>query len=189
MAEIIPITFALYGFVKAQEPIMQAAFAHADKWSTPWVFTEILQEARVIIADLASENDYEELVNLKRRLPNAEIVALSPKKPPQAKWHLQRQPNGRVSIVGFSQLVLKISHSLKKNLPDVSLSEPELDVEPSVPPTEPGLAAVAVESAETADTGDSGQEPDETGVLSFFNQLDSLLDSKPEVKRKRFNES
>jgi hypothetical protein len=37
---------------------------------------------------------------------------------------------------------------------------------------------------------DEGEFEQETGdMLTFFNNLDSLLDSKPNEKRKRFNES
>ncbi len=184
MADNIPIIFALYGFAKDQEPIMQAAFAHADQWATPWVFTETLQDARVIIVDLDGETDFDALENLKQRLPKAEIVALAAKKPPQAKWHLQRQPNGKVSIVGFSQLVLKISHTLKKNITDGS--EADVETMPSVGEPEPAPAMAATLPDICGDEA-SEQEPD--GMLAFFNQLDSVLETKPHEKRKRFNES
>lgn len=181
MTDRVPITVALYGFVKEQEPIMQSAFAHADKWSTPWILTNSIEDARVIIVDLASEADYKEIEKLKRDLPKAEIVALSSTKPAQAKWHLVRQPNGKVSIVEFSQLVLKIAHSLKKNLAEVS--EPQIETIVAI--AEPNVIT-ETELSSVPDEEDFEQETSD--MLPFFNKLDSLLDSKPNEKRKRFNE-
>lgn len=182
MAEIVPITVALYGFEKEQEPIMQSAFAQAHKWANPWILTSRVEDARVIIVDLTSEDDYELIEKLKRELPKAEIVALSSKKPPQAKWHLVRQPSGTVSVVGFSQLVLKISHSLKRNPTKVSGPQAEVvatKVEPS--------KIMDVEPSSILDEEDFDQESED--FLPFFNTLDSLLDSNPNKKRKRFNDS
>ena len=179
MAELVPITVALYGFLEEPEAIMQAAFANADQWSTPWKLSSTIENAHVIIVDLALEDDYGDIEKLKRDLPRAEIVALSSKKPPQAKWHLARQPSGKVSIVGFSQLVLKISHSLKRNLTEIPQPEPINQVaEPTV--------MTSTESASIADEGDVEHEAGD--FMSFFDTLDSLLDSKPNEKRKRFNE-
>ena len=180
MADLGPITVALYGFLEEPEAIMQAAFANADQWSTPWKLTNAIENARVIIVDLAFEDDYEDIEKLKRDLPKAEIVALSSKKPPQAKWHLARQPGGKVSIVGFSQLVLKISHTLKKNLAEIP--QPE-----AIAPVAESAVITAVEPDLIPDEDDLEQESSD--FMPFFNTLDSLLDSKPNEKRKRFNES
>jgi hypothetical protein len=182
MADNVPITVALYGFAEEQEPVMQSAFANADKWPTPWAITNTFENARVIIVSLASEDDYEDIEKLKRDFPRAEIVAFSSTKPPKAKWHLVRQPSGTVSIVGFSQLVLKIPSSLKKNLAEVAESQAETIAAVAQPeiitPTEP---------TSITDEDDFNQESDD--ILPFFNTLDTLLDSKPNEKRKRFNES
>ncbi len=183
MTDIVPIAVALYGFTNEQEPIMQAAFAHADSWSTPWKITKTLEDARVIFVDLASEDNFIEIDNLKRNLPKAEIVALSAVKPPQAKWHLERQQGGKVSIVRFSQLILKISHSLKKNTTEASesLSRAVIPIAESV--------EVTVTEVITSISDDEGFDQEiGNDVLPFFDQLDSLLDSKPVEKRKRFNE-
>ena len=177
MAEKVPITVALYGFVKEQEPIMQAAFANADKWPTPWVLTANIEDARVIIVDLASEDDYGDIENLKQRLPKAEIIALSAKKPSRAKWHLVRQPSGAVSIVGFSQLVLKISHSLKRNPAKVSEPQAEAIAPAPVPKEELNNIITGAAPPSMLDEEDFEQETDD--MLPFFNTLDSLLDSKP----------
>lgn len=182
MADLVPITVALYGFLEEQEAIMQSAFANADQWSTPWKLSTTIEDARVIIVDLAFEDDYEDIEKLKRDLPKAEIVALSSKKPPHAKWHLTRQPSGKVSIVGFSQLVLKISHSLKKNITETPHPQPEA----ITPVAESAVIAVA-EPASIPD--EDGFEQESSDFMAFFNTLDSLLDSKPNEKRKRFNES
>jgi hypothetical protein len=182
MADLVPITVALYGFLEEQEAIMQAAFANADQWSTPWKLSSTIENARVIIVDLAFEDDYEDIEKLKRDLPKAEIVALSPKKPPHAKWHLARQPSGKVSIVGFSQLVLKISHSLKRNLTEIPQPQPET----TIPVAEPTMIT-AIEPASIPVEEDFEQESGD--FMPFFNTLDSLLESKPNEKRKRFNES
>ena len=182
MADLVPITVALYGFLEEQEAIMQAAFANADQWSTPWKLSSTIENARVIIVDLAFEDDYDNIEKLTRDLPKAEIVALSSKKPPQAKWHLARQPSGKVSIVGFSQLVLKISHSLKRNLTEI----PQPQSETTTPVEEPAMIMV-IEPTSIADEEDFEQESGD--FMPFFNTLDSLLDSKPNEKRKRFNES
>jgi hypothetical protein len=182
MKERVPITVSLYGFAKEQEPIMRSAFAHADQWDTPWTIISSLETARVVFINLASEADYKEIEKLQRDFPKAEIVAFSSKKPPQARWHLVRQPNGKASIVAFSQLVLKIAHSLKKNLAEIS--EPEL--EKIAPIGEPNAITETV-LASVPEADDLDQESSD--FLPFFNTLDSLLDSKPNQKRKRFNES
>lgn len=182
MADLVPITVALYGFLEEQEAIMQSAFANADQWSTPWKLSGSIENARVIIVDLAFEDDYGDIEKLTQDLPKAEIVALSSKKPPQAKWHLARQSSGKVSIVGFSQLVLKISHSLKRNLTEIPHLQPET-IAPIAQPT----MTTATEPALIVDEGDFEQESGD--FMPFFNTLDSLLDSKPNEKRKRFNES
>jgi hypothetical protein len=182
MADKVPITVALYGFLEEQVPIMQSAFANADKWSSPWEIIECIEDARVIIVDLVSEDDYEEIEKLKKNFPKAEVVALASKKPPKAKWHLVRQPSGKVSIVGFSQLVLKISHSLKRNITETP--QPQEEVIAAI--TEPTKMS-AIEPALILDEEISDQESSD--FLPFFDQLDSLLDTKPNEKRKRFNES
>lgn len=182
MANLVPITVALYGFLEEQEAIMQSAFANADQWSPPWKLSKTIEDARVIIVDLAFEDDYEDIEKLKRDLPKAEIVALSSKKPPQAKWHLARQPSGKVSIVGFSQLVLKISHSLKRNPTEIPQSQPETTTR-----AEETAMITAIEPNSIVDEEDFEQESSD--FMPFFNTLDSLLDSKPNEKRKRFNES
>ncbi len=181
MKEKIPITVALYGFVKEHEAIMQSAFVHADQWPTPWILIDTIEDARVIFVDLASEDDYEDIEKLKRDFPRTEIVALSSKKPPQAIWHLVRQPNGKVSVVGFSQLVLKIAHSLKRKLTEISQPDEEAIAEVAQP------NAIMPTELASLDEEDVDQEPSD--YLAFFNTLDSLLDSKPHEKRKRFNES
>jgi SepF-like predicted cell division protein (DUF552 family) len=183
MADILPITVALYGFQKEKEVILKAAFANADKWPLPWVLTLSAEEAKVIIIDIASKNDYEEIENLKRNLPKAEIVAFSSEKPPQAKWHLVKQPNGKVSIVGFSHLVLKISHTLKRNLAEASKPKTEAIITPIAEPNQ-------VKHTEVSTVPDVEEfEQESSDMLTFFNKLDSILDSKPNEKRKRFNES
>lgn len=182
MANLVPITVALYGFLEEQEAIMQSAFANADQWSPPWELSKTIEDARVIIVDLAFEDDYEDIEKLKRDLPKAEVVALSSKKPPQAKWHLVRQPSGKVSIVGFSQLVLKISHSLKRNLTEIPQSQPETTTR-----VEETTMITAIEP--TSIVGEEDFEQESSDFMPFFNTLDSLLDSKPNEKRKRFNES
>ena len=181
MADKVPITVALYGFSEEQEPFMQSAFAQADKWAAPWIITKDLEKARVIIVYLASEDDYEGIENLKHRLPKAEIVTFSAKKPPHSKWHLERQTSGKVSVVGFSQLVLKISHTLKRNSAGASSSKSEA-VASMINPnniTQTGLSTLS-------DAEELEQEPSD--LLNFFDQLDSLMDTKPNEKRKRFNE-
>ncbi len=181
MPDTVPITVALYGFSGEQEPIMQSAFAQADKWHTPWIITKDIENARVIIVYLASEDDYEGIENLKQRLPKAEIIVFSAKKPPYAKWHLERQANGKVPVVRFSQLVLKISHTLKRNLVTASGGKAEA-VAPMADPnlkTETGLSSLP-------DEEEFEQEPND--LVTFFDQLDSLMDTKPNEKRKRFNE-
>lgn len=182
MAEKVPITFSLYGFVNAQEIVMQAAFAYADQWARPWKLTKNLADARVIFVNLTSESEIEYLGNLEQDFPQSEIVAFSSTRPLKAKWHLVRQPNGKASALGLSQLVLKIAHSLKNEL----TKNPQLksglitSVEETkvTTPFEP-TSILAHESAD--------QESDD--IQPFFNTLDSLLDSKPNSKRKRFNES
>ncbi len=182
MADRVSITVALLGFVEDQETIMQSAFANADKWPTPWLLTESIENARVIIVNLASEENYEEIEKLKQDSPKAEIVVFSSKKLPQTKWHLVRQANGKASIVAFSQLVLKISRSLNNPL-----------TEKPQPPV--GTSATVTESDIIKSAGhDSSSDEEEfdlesNDLLSFINQLDSLLDTKPNEKRKRFNES
>ena len=182
MADNSTITVALYGFVEEQEAIMHAAFANADKWATPWLGTKTIEDARVIIVDLVSDDEYEAIAKLEVEFPKAEIIAFSSKRPPHAKWHLARQPSGKVSIVGFSQLVLKMSHVLKKSRKEIpggqvkqaaSLTPPKAISETELP------ISSAAEELEL-ESGD---------FLPFFNTLDSLLDSKPNEKRKRFNES
>lgn len=183
MADKVPITVSLYGFEEEQASIMQASFTNADKWSSPWKLCEQIEDACVIIVNLGSENDYETIEKLKKDFQKAEIVAFAPKKPPKAKWHLVRQPSGKAPIVQFSQLVLKISHSLKRNV-----------MEPNQPQENP-IVTLTTESSISADAEpdlqsdekDFDQESDD--FLPFFNTLDSLLDSKPHEKRKRFNES
>ena len=183
MAEIIPINFALYGFEKEQEVLMQASFASADKWAPPWQFTDAIENARVVFVYLATESDFGLIDKLTRDLPQAEIVAFSSKKPMQAKWHLERKSSGKASIVGFSQLVLKLSHSLKRNAPEAKQSQLEQATMPSL--AEPKLMAEPMPSANS----DNDYVEQEDDVVPFFNILDSLLDTKPNDKRKRFNES
>jgi len=187
MAEKVSITVALYGFEEEQESIMLSAFANAGQWTTPWIITKQTNEARVIILDLGSEADHEILIKLKRDYPKAEIIAFSVKKPAHTKWHLVRQPGGKVSIVGFSQLVLKISHSLKRK--PVEVSEPEAEAFAAEAKPEI-LTETKIESeselSSTPEEDNSNDEPDD--FMPFFDSLDSILDSKPNEKRKRFNE-
>jgi len=182
MADNSTITVALYGFVEEQEATMQAAFANADKWATPWIVTKTVEEARVIIVDLASEDDYDAIGKLESDFPRAEIIAFSSKKPPQAEWHLVRQPSGKVSIVAFSQLVLKISHLLKKNRTKTPTNQAEEIASLAKPKIITETAPTPVLEAEDFDE-------ESNDFIPFFNTLDSLLDSKPNEKRKRFNES
>jgi hypothetical protein len=182
MADNVPISVALYGFTEEQEPIMQSAFANADKWATPWALIKTIEDAHVIIVSLASEDNYEDIEKLKRDFPRAEIVAFSSTKPPKAKWHLVRQPSGKVSIVAFSQLVLRIPSSLKKNLAEAG----EAEAEPIAAVAESNIIT-PTKPTSMSDEVDFNQESDD--FLPFFNTLDSLLDSKPNEKRKRFNES
>ena len=182
MAEKVPITFSLYGFVNAQEIVMQAAFTNADHWARPWKLTKNLADARVIFVNLTSESEYEYLENLEQDFPQSEIVAFSSTRPPKAKWHLFRQPNGKASALALSQLVLKIAHSIKKDL----MKNPQLKagLNPTVEETK--ITALA---EPTPILADEGVDQESSDILPFFNTLDSLLDSKPNEKRKRFNES
>jgi len=182
MAVKAPITFSLYGFVNAQESVMQAAFANADHWARPWKLTKNLSDARVIFVNITTESEYEYLENLEQDFPQSEIVAFSSTRPPKAKWHLVRQPNGKASALGLSQLVLKIAHSLKNELtkkPQLKEMLINSEEETKIPkPSEPTLILA-----------DEGIDQESRDILPFFNTLDSLLDSKPNEKRKRFNES
>jgi hypothetical protein len=120
-------------------------------------------------------------------LPNAEIVIFSAKKPPKTKseWHMQRQPNGKVAIVSFSQVVLKISQIVKKKISEpTNASYQESDVLSANAKTNRTLESII---NSTADNVDMVVKPDD--VVPFFDKLDSLLDTKPNRKRKRFNDS
>jgi hypothetical protein len=183
MAEKAPITFSLYGFVNAQESVMHAAFAHADQWARPWKLTKNLADARVIFVNLTSESEYEYLESLEQDYPLTEIVAFSSTRPLKAKWHLVRQPNGKASALGLSQLVLKIAHSLKNDLKKNSQPNAGLitSVEETKITTPSELTSILVD--------EGGVDPESNDIQPFFNSLDSLLDSKPNSKRKRFNES
>ncbi|MBK8814637.1 MAG: hypothetical protein IPN42_03605 [Methylococcaceae bacterium] len=180
MADKIPITVALHGFAEEREIIMQSAFAEADKWPTPWQITKQLEQARVVIVYLPSEEAYGELDKLGRDLPNAEVVALSAKIPPQAKWHLERQVTGKVSIVKFSQLVLKIARSLKQTVNEDAEAKSGL-LEPVINDPIPAADLISV--------ADDDFEQEFNDFQPFFTTLDTLLESKPHEKRKRFNES
>jgi hypothetical protein len=181
MADITSITFAFYGFLKEHEAILNAYFAYADKWDPPWELTVKIEDARVVILNLSSEIDIEKLESLKRELPTAEIIVFSSNKPADAKWHLERQPNGKVSIVAFSKLVLKISHTLKKNTTKVSGSQTEAIVAITKHPKKKEPEHSSISEKEEF-------ESEATDMSTFFNDLDTLLDSKPNEKRKRFNE-
>ena len=182
MADKVPITFALYGFVNEQETIMQSAFAHADQWARPWKLTKNLKDARVIFVNLTSEHEYENIENLEQDYPLSEIVAFSSTRPLKAKWHLVRQPNGKASTFGLSQLVLKIAHLLKNNLTENPLLKAGL-----ITAVEKAKIMAPAEPNSVLD--DDGVDKESSDILPFFNTLDSLLDSKPNEKRKRFNES
>ena len=181
MADKIPITVALHGFAEEREIIMQSAFAEADKWSTPWQITKQLDQARVVIVDLPNEEAYEEFDKLERDLPNAEVVALSVNMPPQAKWYLERQTTGKVSIVKFSQLVLKIARSLKQTVIEDSEAKPVL--------LDQSVVNDPISAADLIPTADDDFEQELNDFQPFFTTLDSILESKPHEKRKRFNES
>ncbi len=181
MADKIPITVALHGFAEEREIIVRSAFAEAEKWPTPWQITKQLEQARVVIVDLPSEEAYCELDKLERDLPNAEVVALSATMPPQAKWHLERQVTGKVSIVKFSQLVLKIARSLKQTVKEDAEAKPVL--------LEQSAGNDAISSAELISMADDDFEQESNDFQPFFNTLDSILESKSHEKRKRFNES
>ena len=182
MANITSIAFAFYGFLKEQEVILNSYFAYADKWDPPWELTILLEDARVVIIDFSSESDLEKIEALKRELPKAEIVVFSTIKPPDAKWHLERLPNGKPSIVAFSKLVLKISHTLKKNPNKVSEHQTEIINATKKYPeiSEPEFSTI---------TEKEEFDLESTDMSTFFNDLDTILDSKPNEKRKRFNES
>ena len=181
MTDITPITVALYGFGKERKPIMESAFETADKWTIPWKVISSIEDARVVIVELAPESDdNKEIEKLEQNLPKAEIVALSTIKPPYAKWHLTWQPSGKVAIIEFSKLVLKISHSLKKKLSEV----PKRQID-GIDLAKPS-SVTAVETSSSFEKEDFDQESSD--FLPFFNTLDSLLESKPNEKRKRFNE-
>ncbi len=179
MADNTPITVALLGFPDERETVMQSAFAEADKWATPWRITLSPEEARVIIVYLPSEDAYGELEVLGREWPNAEIVAFSTSAPPQAKWHLERQSTGKVSIVKFSQMVLKVASSMKRQINEEPLARQDMS---NVPIIE--LAANDQRPPIYDDL-----ELDTMDIMPFFDTLDTILESKPNEKRKRFNES
>ena len=181
MTDITPITVALYGFGKERKPIMESAFETADKWTIPWKVISSIEDARVVIVELAPESDYKEIEKLEQDLPTAEIVALSTIKPPYAKWHLTWQPSGKVAIIEFSKLVLKISHSLKKKLSVV----PKRQIDEIADLAKPNIITVA---EPTLNLENEGFDQESSDFLPFFNTLDSLLESKPNEKRKRFNE-
>lgn len=182
MADVIPITVSLYGFVKDQESPLQSAFDNADKWPIPWTLTHSVESARVVIVDLPSENDYAVIDNLKREQPMSEIVAFSSIKPPQAKWHLVKQAGGKLSIVGFSHLVLKISHSIKKGLTDTRQT-------PAITETRVEGSSRVTENERVSVSEDDDFDQESIEFLSFFDTLDSVIENKPIEKRKRFNES
>jgi hypothetical protein len=187
MSEKVSITVALYGF--EEESNMLSAFANAGQWTTPWIITEHTKEAHVIILEFASEADHETLLKLKRDFPMAEIIAFSAKKPAHTKWHLVRQPGGKVSIVGFSQLVLKISHFLKRKSVEVSEPEAESFAAEAKPEIEIDTKTELEPDTELSSRLEEDNSNDEPGdFMPFFDSLDSILDSKPNEKRKRFNE-
>jgi hypothetical protein len=177
MAAKAPISVAFYGFSEAQEPLMHAAFDHAENWPRPWKITQALDQSHVVILRLESEDDFPEFDKLEQELPNAVIIAFSIKKPPNAKWHLQQQDSGTFSTFAFSQLVLKIAHTIKQNLSGTAKA--------TTPAVNPNQTAATTASPMPV-LEDIESEPED--LLSFFNQLDSLMDSKPNEKRKRFNE-
>lgn len=182
MAAKAPIFVAFYGFTDEQEPLMHAAFDHADKWPRPWVITQALNQSHVVILRLESEDDFPEFDKLEQDLPNAVIIAFSARKPPNAKWYLQQQDGGTFSTFAFSQLVLKIAHTIKQNLSGTT----KVTAKTPPPADKPNQNAVTTVSSMPI-LDDSESEPED--MLSFFNQLDTLMDSKPNEKRKRFNES
>jgi hypothetical protein len=182
MAAKAPITVAFQGFPIEQEPLMQAAFAHADKWPRAWIITQALNQSHVVILSLESEDDFSEFDKLTQELPNAVIIVFSAKKPPNAKWHLQKQDGGNFSTFALSQLILKIAHTIKQNLSDAAKVKANATTPADNPKQTAGRAATPTPALE-----DIENEPED--FLSFFNQLDSLMDSKPNEKRKRFNEN
>lgn len=182
MAPKAPITVAFSGFSEEQEPLMQAAFAHADKWPRPWIITQALDQCHVVILSLESEDDFTEIDKLAQDLPNAAIVVFSAIKPPNAKWHLQKQDGGNFSTFAFSQLVLKIAHAIKQNLSGAA----KVKANPTAP-ADNSMQATTISSVLIPVVEDIDNEPED--MLSFFNQLDSIIDSKPDAKRKRFNEN
>lgn len=179
MAETTPITVALLGFPGERESVMQSAFAQADKWATPWRITQSPEDARVIIVYLPTEDAYGELDIIGREWPNAEIIAFSVSAPPQAKWHLERQSSGNVSIVKFSQMVLKVASSMKRQVNEEPIARQHMSHVPIIE-----LAANDQRPPMFDDF-----ELDTMDVMPFFDTLDTILEAKPNEKRKRFNES
>jgi hypothetical protein len=181
MAAKAPISVAFYGFSEEQGLLMHAAFDHADKWPRPWKITQALDQSHVVILRLESDDDFPEFDKLTQDLPNAVIIAFSAKKPPNAKWHLQKQDSGTFSTFAFSQLVLKIAHTIKQNL-----SNPSKVTAKAITPADNPNQTDDKPASLMPVFEDSESEPED--LLSFFNQLDTLMDSKPIEKRKRFNE-
>lgn len=182
MEEIKSISYSFYDFLKEEEDRLYAYFANADKWEMPWEMTATMEDARVVIVNFSLDDEVEKIERLKQDFPKAEVIVFSAKKPEIATWHLERQPNGKTPIVAFSKLVLKISHALKRKKPE-GVSSKTKTATPTI--TAPSI----LHGTELNSMPDLEEfEPGPADMSSFFNQLDSLLDSKPNEKRKRFNE-
>lgn len=191
MAAITTISFAFHGFAIEEEMMLKAYFANADKWDPPWELINQYDKAQVIVSKAATEKDYSQLT---QNLPSAEIVVYSANKPEEAIWHLVRQANGKPSIVEFSKLVLKISRTLKKVKP--KLAAPIIQQASEISQTSSDIT-LPVEIIKTPElTNQTIQEESAQievdmaplDMSNFFNQLDSLMETKPNEKRKRFNE-
>jgi len=87
MVAITSISFAFHGFAKEEEMILKSYFANADKWDPPWELINQHENARVIVSNVATAQDY---VLLSTDLPQAEIIVYSADNPAEAVWHLVR---------------------------------------------------------------------------------------------------
>jgi hypothetical protein len=162
MVDASPITIALSNFNSPEEQQIKTVFNYSELWLQPWRLIDALDSAQVILCRINDDKDLKAQNKIFSEGPEVCIIAYAETPSKNAGWHLKRHPNGRLSLLEFSQIMTQVCLALQSNI----VSNADATTQKKVQP-----------------------EQDSQSILPFIDKITTMLNTSGRGKKKRFTEN
>lgn len=182
MNAIAPITISLSEFSGQDEHLVRRLFGKAAFWKRPWRLVDSIHQAQVVLHHVHNEGEWHAAQRFLQNRPDKILAVYAMENGLSHPWYLKKSANGRLSLLEFSQLLIKLGCAIDDGLLGVAAmsalvwEEKLVEIPIAAPDRADPVVALGIDLPEEGDE-----------ILPFLDMISTLLEGGRE-ERKRFTD-